>query len=86
MTYIRKVSLYQMLRMAGCELANHESDLYVKVSGKADCIIRGYNAHASMFRDDIDGEWWYDIPFAYEPFWDKVLVVWKGEGDEPTKC
>jgi hypothetical protein len=38
-----------------------------------DQIVADYEfpACVSVFRDNIDHELWYDIAFAYEPFWKK---------------
>jgi hypothetical protein len=63
-------SVYQQLVTAGCEIANHESDLYVVATKAAATILAGYE-----FRENVrqfkgtDGRLWFDVPFAYEPFW-----------------
>lgn len=66
------MTLYSDLVAAGCEIDNHYSDLYVKVTGVAAEILREHDARFSVFKSQIDGELWYDVPFAYKPFWDAV--------------
>ena len=71
-------SLYQCFLDGGIppeELDHHESDLYVKVSFKSKRILEEYQkstgnrCFADVFKA-IDGSGlWYDIAFAYDPFW-----------------
>jgi len=63
-------SLYQDLKNAGVELDNHESDLYALVTPESEKIIAKYpERRAKKFKSEKDGKVWFDIPFAYEPFW-----------------
>lgn len=64
-------SIYDQLRAAGVPLDNHESDLYAKVTGESMRIVSEYQHRANVrtFRNQTDGAQWYDIPFAYDPFW-----------------
>lgn len=65
------LSIYEQMKAAGVEIDHHESDLYVPANEKTRAIIDGYEYKCSvtMFRSDIDGTPWYDIPFSYDPFW-----------------
>lgn len=66
------MTLYDSLLAAGCELDSHESDLYVKWSTTALELIKAHGSHvAKMFRSDVDGEWWLELPFEFSPFWRK---------------
>ena len=72
------MTLYQELVIAGCEIDKHESDLYVKECEKAMSIIlrHFFCAGSTMkmpikFVSNIDGGVWWDIPFAYDPFWNR---------------
>ena len=70
------MNIYQTLKDAGVPLDNHESDLYAKVTPESTRIIAEYkqadtHARVSMFVSHLDGERWYDIPFAYTPWWDQ---------------
>ena len=67
-------SLYEHFKAAGCEVDHHESDLYVKVTDRATEIIRRhciFKENVTTFRDS-NGVLWFDLPFQFEPFWDKV--------------
>lgn len=63
-------NLYNDLKSAGCQIANHESDLYVKVDENSTRIIKASGHIFSTFRNNIDKLPWYDVPFAYQPWWD----------------
>lgn len=67
-------SLYDALVkvMAPKEIDHHESDLYVLRDEKSIPIVEGYAGSHSIFTSNVDHKLWYDIPFAYKPFWDKV--------------
>jgi hypothetical protein len=66
------MSIYKELLDAGVEMDHHESDLYVKVTPKSREILTAYGRrYAEVFISEIDGLCWYDLPFAYEPFWEK---------------
>jgi hypothetical protein len=75
------MTIYQDMKAANIPIDNHESDLYVRdckkardilaehdKRGKRVCIVDGWNV--SKFYNQIDGEPWLDIPFAYDPFYD----------------
>ena len=67
-------TLFQELTAAGCEIDNHESDLFVKDSPVSRSIIRRHSDSEDkrvLFRSTLDNEMWWDIPFAYDPFWQK---------------
>lgn len=67
-------SLYEDLKDAKCEIDNHESDLYVKANRVSREIIKKHGReigghNVSIFNSQIDGVAWYDIPFAFMPYW-----------------
>lgn len=70
----QSLSLYQLLIAAGCEIDHHESDLYVKATSEASRIIESYplasNYQYTLFVSPVDNQDWWEIPFAYEPFWE----------------
>lgn len=74
-------SLYDAIKDAGIPFSNHESDLYFKKTDKSTAILRTYalaRAVATTFVNQAPpnvGEIWYDVPFAYMPFWEKVSRV-----------
>lgn len=65
------MTIYEELKAAGCEIDNHESDLYVKATPKAREITKNCKGR-SFFISQIDRELWIDLPFRYDPFWDMV--------------
>jgi hypothetical protein len=66
-----KGDIYEQMKSAGVELANHESDLYVPVNAQTRAIVEQYEFKATVktFTNRITGTLWFDIPFAYTPFW-----------------
>ena len=61
----------------GIELNNHESDLYVPISPAVTRLCDAYGKTGVMrstFRDNISGKLSYDIPFAYQPYWEAVAA------------
>lgn len=67
-------SLYRDLVAAGLKLDNHESDLYVEDTPEARAILARYTTHktnARPFRHAVTSKPWLDVPFAFEPFWQK---------------
>lgn len=75
-------TLYQKLveaELKNC-LDHHESDLYVRVNDSTTAILLEHfppisidldntgRSRWEMFHDDR-GVAWFDIPFAYDPFW-----------------
>lgn len=65
------MSVYEQLQAAGVPLDHHESDLYAKVTPVSRAIVAGYE-HRAIVQTfcGSDGTAWYDIPFAYLPFWE----------------
>jgi hypothetical protein len=68
------MGIYEDMVKAGVEIGHHESDLYVEDSEAARAVLKDYpfRSNCKRFCCNITGEIWIDIPFAYEPFWDKV--------------
>lgn len=69
------MSLYSDLIAAGCEIDHHESDLYVKVTPQSRTIIERHCKFSPLPREfTSDGVAWWEVPFAYEPFWSVKLA------------
>ena len=66
-------SLYDRAIEQGLEMGCHESDLYLKVTPESKELIKNYSyrPNVTTFISQIDKALWYDIPFAYQPFWEK---------------
>lgn len=69
-------SLYQQLLAAEVPMDSHESDLYAEVTPESTRIIEEADLQSAptTFRSRTDGRLWYDIPFAYDPFWPKTVT------------
>jgi len=70
------MSLYTDLVDAGIEVSNHETDLYFPVTPESTEILERHPLQYSIretFVNRVVGGRWYDIPFAYEPAWDRKL-------------
>lgn len=65
------ISLYQLLLDTGAQMDNHEGGLYVLVTPETSAVIRMSRHSVSTFISQIDGKLWFDLPFAYEPFWER---------------
>ena len=63
-------SIYREALAAGLEMGNHESDLYLLDGDQARAILNRHGAtSATLFRSETDGQFWWDVPFMFEPFW-----------------
>jgi hypothetical protein len=64
---------YKLLR-AGVPMDSHESDLYVKDTPTARAILADWPfGRLGRFKNNINGEIYIDIPFAYAPYWEKKV-------------
>lgn len=63
-------SIYQELITAGQIVHGYYSDLYTPVNSCTTALIKKHKASASVFINQVEGGSWYDIPFAYEPYWE----------------
>lgn len=68
------MSIYTDLVAAGVTISDHQGDLYALVTPASAAIVQAYEfkARVTRFRSDDpadNGAAFYDIPFAYDPFW-----------------
>lgn len=65
------MSIYHELVAIGAVIENHESDLYTPVTPESTTIVNGYifRSQVKPFKSERDEKMWYEIPFAYEPFY-----------------
>lgn len=69
-----KPTLYQALTAAGIETGSHESDLHFPVTPESTQLLANYpllQKNATTFRDKTNGQSCYDVPFAYDPWWEQ---------------
>lgn len=62
-------SIYESVVTLGIKYDHHESDLYIPANDVTRSLVKHFNVKASLFKSQIDNEVWFDIPFAYLPFW-----------------
>ena len=64
---------YQHVLTQGIRHDNHCSDLYVPVNLETTRLVNKYRfkCNVTTFISQIDGKQWYDVPFAYEPYWER---------------
>ncbi len=66
-------SLYDAITQAGICIDHHESDLYFPVTDKSTAILERFpteKQNSKVFADQRGGGApWFDVPFAYTPFW-----------------
>jgi hypothetical protein len=71
------MSVYSEVKATGGYIANHESDLYIEANEQNKAILARYpleQQNARMFRNEVTGKICYDVPFAYDPFWENRRV------------
>jgi hypothetical protein len=70
-------SIYTLLTEAKQEISSWQSDLYVPVNPVTIEIVNNYKfkCNVKTFKSNIDGKLMYDIPFSYDPFWQKFTGV-----------
>jgi len=68
--------LWNKLRELGVHVDNHESDLYIPCTQETEKFIEDYEfkENVSRFTSQVDGKRWFDVPFCYMPFWDKIGI------------
>lgn len=70
------MSLYTDLRDAGVDISNHESDLYFPNTPQTRAILAKHplqHSNSTTFKSAINGSSMVDVPFAFEPFWERKM-------------
>lgn len=72
----KTASLFEEIERSGVpdsDISHWNSDLYLRVTPETTAIIDGYEFknQVSTFIDEIDGNPWYEVPFAYDPAWNR---------------
>lgn len=67
------MTIYQkaIATMDAKDIDHHESDLYLRKTKASEQLVseHEFKKNVKTFKSNIDGTIWYEIPFAYEPFW-----------------
>jgi len=68
-------TIHELMEKTGARISGHYSDLYVEVNKETKKIISEYKHKSlvSIFRSEVDGKLYYDIPFANDDYWSKKL-------------
>lgn len=64
--------IYQSAVDLGCKIDHHASDLYLENRPDVSAMVRDSGANWSLFNSQTGDGLWFDIPFAYSPFWNRV--------------
>ena len=74
------MTIYEQLKAAGVEMDSHYSDLYVPVTPVTASIIKAYEflCNVTLFTCNITKKRMYDIPFAFDPYWQQKLETSRG--------
>jgi len=65
------MSLYTDLIEAGQPVSNWQSDLYTPVNEVTRALVKKHGHKAEVFTSQIDGKPWFDVPFQFDPYWEK---------------
>lgn len=75
-------SIYNVLmdaQISEMDIDNHFSDLYVRVTPETTELLRRYyeaqgaKRMPETFRSNLGDGQWYDIPFAYNTYWEDKM-------------
>ena len=67
-------NLYEAIKKSGIQIQNHYSDLYFPVTPESVAILAQYPRNQRITRtfvNQVEGGLWYDVPFAYLPYWEE---------------
>ena len=67
-----ELSLHAECVTLGIPTQHHASDLYIPVTNQTYELLKKHGKKATVFTNQVEGGQWYDVPFAYEPFFDKA--------------
>ena len=69
-------SLYQTLLDAGVKVENRYSDLMFPMNEQTTAILSNFPEEkkiSTTFLDNVSHTTWYEVPFAYTPYWEKRM-------------
>ena len=67
-------TIYQKMVELGVEMDHYESDLYVVCTKETTELLKDLydrENYITLYRSEKDRRLWYEIPFAYDPWWDE---------------
>ncbi len=71
------MDIYKELVEAKCKIDNWCSDLYTPVTTESTVIIERYEFKSivTTFKCLEDGRYWFDIPFAFYPYYSPASIL-----------
>lgn len=64
------MSIYKEIVARSIPHANHASDLYIPVTEETRALLKQFDiTTATTFINQVEGGLWFDVPFAYLPWW-----------------
>lgn len=67
---VHGVSIYADCVRLGVPVQNHASDLYIPVNDATRLLLKAHGLTATTFTNQVEGGLWYDVPFAFDPYWE----------------
>ena len=67
-------------QMNAKDIDHHASDLYLRKNSVSEKLVEEYEykEQVKTFKDNIDHVLWYEISFAFNPFWEEA-----SKGNDP---
>jgi hypothetical protein len=71
------MDIFVKVKELGIPYANHESDLYIPVTEQTRQLMHDYEfaSNVTVFQNQVTNTAWYDVPFAYLPYWEAKQAV-----------
>ena len=68
-------NIYKAVKEKGIGYSSYHSDLYIPRNEETTKLVNDYKFknNVTTFTNQVEGGIWYDIPFAYSPYWDSKL-------------
>lgn len=67
------MTLFEELKAANVETSSYRSDLYFEDTEASRAILAEHamlEKQSSRFRNQVNGETWIEVPFAFDPYWE----------------
>lgn len=67
---VTSATIYAECQLRNIPCHNHESDLYIPVTAETTELCKHFGHRPEKFINQVEGGLWYDVPFAYAPWWE----------------
>lgn len=70
---MKSIYAQAVVMLPASDIDHHESDLYLRKTPASEKLVAQYSYRniVTTFRCAIEHDVWYEIPFAYDPFWEE---------------